>query len=140
MRKRLVKIVVSTSHFWPTGQEFAADIMAIREIRGWTDTTALPHVPDYVRGVINLRGMVLPVIDLKARLGLGLTEATPKHVIIVVNADDRTIGLLVDAVSDIPDRDVRGNPIRSRRHAGKSKRTTSRASPFSTGAWSRCSE
>ena len=87
--------------FLATGQEFAADIMGIREIRGWTDTTALPHVPDYVRGVINLRGMVLPVIDLKARLGLGLTEATPKHVIIVVNAGERTIGILVDAVSDI---------------------------------------
>jgi purine-binding chemotaxis protein CheW len=87
--------------FLATGQEFAADIMAIREIRGWTDTTALPHVPDYVRGVINLRGMVLPVIDLKARLGLGMTDATPKHVIIVVNAGERTIGLLVDAVSDI---------------------------------------
>ena len=72
--------------FLATGQEFAADIMTIREIRGWTDTTVLPHVPDYVRGVINLRGMVLPVIDLKARLNLGLTEATPKHVIIVVNA------------------------------------------------------
>jgi purine-binding chemotaxis protein CheW len=87
--------------FLATGQEFAADIMTIREIRGWTDTTALPHVPDYVRGVINLRGMVLPVIDLKARLGLGMTEATVKHVIIVVNSGDRTIGLLVDAVSDI---------------------------------------
>jgi purine-binding chemotaxis protein CheW len=87
--------------FLATGQEFAADIMAIREIRGWTDTTALPHVPDYVRGVINLRGMVLPVIDLKARLGLGQTDATAKHVIIVVNSGDRTIGLLVDAVSDI---------------------------------------
>jgi len=87
--------------FLATGQEFAADIMTIREIRGWTDTTALPHVPDYVRGVINLRGMVLPVIDLKARLGLGVTEATAKHVIIVVNAGERTIGILVDAVSDI---------------------------------------
>jgi purine-binding chemotaxis protein CheW len=87
--------------FLATGQEFAADIMTIREIRGWTDTTALPHVPDYVRGVINLRGMVLPVIDLKARLGLGQTEATVKHVIIVVNSGERTIGLLVDAVSDI---------------------------------------
>ncbi len=87
--------------FLATGQEFAADIMTIREIRGWTDTTALPHVPDYVRGVINLRGMVLPVIDLKARLGLGTTEATAKHVIIVVNAGERTIGILVDAVSDI---------------------------------------
>jgi len=87
--------------FLATGQEFAADILTIREIRGWTDMTALPHVPDYVRGVINLRGMVLPVIDLKARLGLGLTEATAKHVIIVVDSGVRTIGLLVDAVSDI---------------------------------------
>jgi len=87
--------------FVATGQEFAADIMTIREIRGWTDTTALPHVPDYVRGVINLRGTVLPVIDLKARLGLGVTEATAKHVIIVVKAGGRTIGILVDAVSDI---------------------------------------
>ncbi|MGA7712016.1 MAG: chemotaxis protein CheW [Rhizomicrobium sp.] len=87
--------------FLATGQEFAADIMTIREIRGWTDTMVLPRVPDYVRGVINLRGTVLAVIDLKARLGLGLTEATPKHVIIVVNAGERTVGLLVDAVSDI---------------------------------------
>jgi len=87
--------------FIANGQEFAANIMTIREIRGWTDTTALPHVPDYVRGVINLRGNVLPVIDLKARLGLGMTEASVKHVIIVVNAGTRTTGILVDAVSDI---------------------------------------
>ncbi|GAA0550258.1 purine-binding chemotaxis protein CheW [Rhizomicrobium palustre] len=87
--------------FFANGQEFAADIMAIREIRGWTDTTALPHVPHYVRGVINLRGIVLPVIDLKAKLGLGLTEASPKNVIIVVSWDNHTTGVLVDAVSDI---------------------------------------
>ena len=82
-------------------QEFGANIMTIREIRGWTETTPLPHAPDYVRGVINLRGVVLPVVDLKARLGRGVTEANPKHVIIVVNAAERTLGLLVDAVSDI---------------------------------------
>src|ERR1700761_3840023 len=82
-------------------QEFGADIMTIREIRGWTQTTPLPHSPDYVRGVINLRGVVLPVVDLKARLGLGLTDANPKDVIVVVQAGERTIGLLVDAVSDI---------------------------------------
>jgi purine-binding chemotaxis protein CheW len=87
--------------FVANGQEFAADIMAIREIRGWTDTTALPHVPDYVRGVINLRGTVLPVVDLKARLCLGLTDATPKHVIIVVASGSHTTGVLVEAVSDI---------------------------------------
>lgn len=82
-------------------QEFGVDIMMVREIRGWTETTPLPNSPDYVRGVINLRGVVLPVIDLRARLGLGQTEANIKHVIIVVKAEDRTIGLLVDAVSDI---------------------------------------
>jgi len=87
--------------FIANGQEFAANIMAIREIRGWTDTTALPHVPHYVRGVINLRGNVLPVVDLKARLGLGLTDATPKHVIIVIADGSRTTGILVEAVSDI---------------------------------------
>ena len=87
--------------FIANGQEFAANIMAIREIRGWTDTTALPHVPHYVRGVINLRGNVLPVVDLKARLGLGMTDATSKHVIIVIADGSRTTGILVEAVSDI---------------------------------------
>lgn len=87
--------------FMANGQEFASNIMAIREIRGWTDTTALPHVPHYVRGVINLRGNVLPVIDLKAKLGLGMTEASVKNVIIVINDGARTTGILVDAVSDI---------------------------------------
>lgn len=82
-------------------QEFGADIMTIREIRGWTETTPLPHAPAYVRGVINLRGVVLPVIDLKTRLGLGSTDANPKDVIVVVQSGDRTAGLLVDAVSDI---------------------------------------
>ncbi|HTT99078.1 MAG TPA: chemotaxis protein CheW [Rhizomicrobium sp.] len=87
--------------FRSSEQEFGADIMSIREIRGWTPTTQLPHSADYVLGVINLRGVVLPVIDLNARLGRARTEANPKHVIVVVKAADRTIGLLVDAVSDI---------------------------------------
>ena len=82
-------------------QEFGADIMAIREIRGWTKTTPLPHSPEYVCGVINLRGVILPVIDLQARLGFGKTEAAAKHAIIVVESVGRTMGLLVDAVSDI---------------------------------------
>lgn len=87
--------------FRSADQEFGADIMMIREIRGWTETTPLPHAPEYVRGVINLRGVVLPVIDLKARLGRGRTDANAKHVIIVVKTGERTMGLLVDAVSDI---------------------------------------
>ncbi len=83
------------------GQEFCLDIMAVREIRGWTVATALPHSPSYVRGVINLRGAVLPILDLKARLGLGVAEPTARSVIIVAHIGNRLVGLLVDAVSEI---------------------------------------
>jgi purine-binding chemotaxis protein CheW len=82
-------------------QEFCVDIMVVREIRGWSPATPMPHAPDFVRGVINLRGAVLPVIDLSARLGLGEVAPTPRHVIIVAKVGSQTVGLLVDAVSDI---------------------------------------
>jgi purine-binding chemotaxis protein CheW len=82
-------------------QYMGVDIMAIREIRAWTPTTMLPHVPSHVRGVVNLRGTVLPVIDLSARLGWGLTDPTARHVIIVVRIADQLHGLIVDAVNDI---------------------------------------
>ncbi len=82
-------------------QEFCLDIMAVREIRGWTPATPLPHSPPYVRGVINLRGAVLPILDLKARLGLGHVEPSARSVIIVVHIGSRLVGLLVDAVSEI---------------------------------------
>jgi len=82
-------------------QEFCIDIMSVREIRGWTPATALPHAPSYVRGVINLRGSVLPVVDLAERLGFPPTDASARQVIIVVQVGAQIIGLLVDAVSDI---------------------------------------
>lgn len=82
-------------------QEYALDIMSVREIRGWTKTTPMPHAPDFMRGVINLRGTVLPVMDLAARLGLPKIETTERNVIIVVKCKDGMTGLLVDAVSDI---------------------------------------
>lgn len=84
-------------------QEFCVDIMQVREIRGWTQATPLPRAPAFVKGVINLRGAVLPIVDLGARLGLTTTEPTARHVIMVVNQGGRTIGLLVEAVSDIID-------------------------------------
>jgi purine-binding chemotaxis protein CheW len=82
-------------------QEFCVDIMLVREIRGWTPATPLPRTPPFVKGVINLRGAVLPIIDLGARLGLTTSDPTARHVIMVVKIGDRTLGLLVDAVSDI---------------------------------------
>jgi purine-binding chemotaxis protein CheW len=82
-------------------QYFCVDIMSVREIRGWTRATALPHAPGFVRGVINLRGIVLPIVDLADRLGLPPAAPTARHVIIVAQTARQIIGLLVDAVSDI---------------------------------------
>ena len=94
-------------------QEYAVDIMSVREIRGWTKTTPMPHAPDFMRGVINLRGTVLPVMDLASRLGLPPIETTARNVIIVVKCEKGLSGLLVDAVSDIievPDDDMQAPP------------------------------
>ena len=82
-------------------QEFCVDIMAVREIRGWTPATPLPRAPGYMKGVINLRGAVLPIIDLGARFGLRTSEPSERHVIMVAHIGGRMVGLLVDAVSDI---------------------------------------
>ena len=82
-------------------QEFCVDIMQVREIRGWTPATPLPRTPSFMKGVINLRGAVLPIVDLGARLGLTTSEPSARHVIMVVNVGGRTLGLLVEAVSDI---------------------------------------
>jgi purine-binding chemotaxis protein CheW len=81
--------------------EYSVEIMSVREIRGWTRTTSLPHAPRFVRGVINLRGTVLPVVDLAMRLGLEETDPVDRNVIIVVDVGSRVMGLRVDAVSDI---------------------------------------
>jgi purine-binding chemotaxis protein CheW len=82
-------------------QEFCIDVMSVREIRGWTPATVLPHSQPFVRGVINLRGAVLPIMDLSVRLGFPPAEAMGRHVIIVVQIGTQVVGLLVDAVSDI---------------------------------------
>jgi len=82
-------------------QEFCIDVMSVREIRGWTPATVLPHSQAFVRGVINLRGAVLPIMDLAVRLGFPPAETMARHVIIVVQVHHQVVGLLVDAVSDI---------------------------------------
>jgi purine-binding chemotaxis protein CheW len=82
-------------------EEYAIDILSVREIKGWTPTTTLPNQPEFVLGVMNLRGAIVPVFDLRCRFGLGLTQATRSHVVIIITALNRVIGLLVDAVSDI---------------------------------------
>lgn len=90
------------------GGEYAVDIMAVREIRRWSDTTPLPNAPAHVRGVINLRGVIVPIFDMRIRFGQGPTAPTHWHVIIIVNVESRLVGILVDAVSDILDVDPDG--------------------------------
>jgi purine-binding chemotaxis protein CheW len=81
--------------------QYGVDIMAVREIKGWSEITHIPKQPDYMRGVLNLRGAMVPIIDLRCRFGQGLTEATPLHVVIVVQIDSRMVGVLADRVLDI---------------------------------------
>jgi purine-binding chemotaxis protein CheW len=80
---------------------YGVDIMSVREIRVWSQVTQIPKQPDFVRGVLNLRGVMVPIIDLRARFGQGLTDATPMHIVIIVQVADRQVGLLADRVLDI---------------------------------------
>jgi purine-binding chemotaxis protein CheW len=82
-------------------QHCCVDIMSVREIRAWAGTTSLPNSAPYIRGVINLRGVILPVIDLRIRFGQGESQPTAGNVIIVVAIGETLNGLLVDGVSDI---------------------------------------
>lgn len=82
------------------GQEFCVDISDIIEIRGWAPETPIAQSPDYVRGVISLRGVVMPVVDLGLRLGMGKSEASERNVIVVAHLPVGQVGLLVDAVCD----------------------------------------
>ncbi|MGA2893218.1 MAG: chemotaxis protein CheW [Xanthobacteraceae bacterium] len=82
-------------------EQYGVDIMAVREIKGWSGVTYLPNQPDYVRGVLNLRGVMVPILDLRCRFGQGVTETTPMHVVIIVQIEGQQIGLLADRVLDI---------------------------------------
>src|ERR1700710_1335829 len=91
--------------FMLDGEEYGVAILQVQEIKGWDKVTRIPHTPDYVLGVINLRGAVVPILDLRRRLGLGTVEFGPTTVVIVVRVNhggnERTVGMVVDAVSEV---------------------------------------
>jgi purine-binding chemotaxis protein CheW len=82
-------------------EHYGVDIMAVREIKGWAGVMHLPKQPDYVRGVMNLRGVMVPIVDLRCRFGHGVTETSPLHVAIIVQVGQNVVGLLADRVLDI---------------------------------------
>jgi purine-binding chemotaxis protein CheW len=91
---QLISFAIGDDHY-------GVDIMAVREIKGWLEITHLPKQPDYMRGVLDLRGAIVPIIDLRCRFGQGMTEPTPLHIVIIVEIAARQVGLLADRVLDI---------------------------------------
>ncbi len=86
------------------GEElYGVNILKVQEIKGYTTATKIPNTPDYLKGVLNLRGSIVPIIDLRMKFGMGMTEPTSFTVIVVVNVRNRVMGFLVDAVSDVLD-------------------------------------
>jgi len=92
--------------FMLAGEEYGVDILRVQEIKGWDNVTKIPNTPKYIRGVINLRGTIVPIIDLRLRFNLDYLEYGVTTVVIVVkveseNGKERTMGIVVDAVSDV---------------------------------------
>ncbi len=91
--------------FMLAGEEYGVDILRVQEIKGWDRVTRIPHTAKFILGVINLRGAVVPILDLRLRFGLGSSDFGPTTVVIVVRAaskdGERTVGMVVDAVSEV---------------------------------------
>ncbi len=92
--------------FMLAGEEYGVDILRVQEIKGWDTVTKIPNTPEYIRGVINLRGTIVPIIDLRLRFNLDYLEYGVTTVVIVVKVNseggkERTMGIVVDAVSDV---------------------------------------
>ncbi len=91
--------------FIMAGEEYGVDILRAKEIRGWETVTPIPNAPPHIKGVINLRGTIVPIIDLRQRFGLTRAEYGPLTVVIVLKVETRkgarVMGIVVDAVSDV---------------------------------------
>jgi Chemotaxis signal transduction protein len=103
--------------FIMAGEEYGVDILCVQEIRGWESATPIPNAPSHIKGVINLRGTIVPIVDLRQCFGLESIEYTAVTVVIVLKVNthdgDRIIGIVVDAVSDVyalSENDMRATP------------------------------
>ncbi|MCF6234809.1 MAG: chemotaxis protein CheW [Gammaproteobacteria bacterium] len=96
------------------GEEYGIDILRVQEIKGWDLVTTIPNTPEYIKGVINLRGTIVPIIDLREKFALGNKKYGPTTVVIVLKVEsegcDRIVGVVVDAVSDVYS--IRGSDLK----------------------------
>jgi purine-binding chemotaxis protein CheW len=82
-------------------EEYAIDILKVQEIRGYEQPTTIANAPTFIKGVINLRGTIVPIVDMRIKFGVGQVEYTPFTVVIILNIGHRVVGMVVDSVSDV---------------------------------------
>jgi len=82
-------------------EEYAIDILKVQEIRGYEPPTLIANAPRFIKGVINLRGIIVPIVDLRIKFNLGRIEYTPFTVVVILNVAGRVVGVVVDSVSDV---------------------------------------
>jgi purine-binding chemotaxis protein CheW len=92
-------------------EEYAIDILKVQEIRGYEKPTTIANAPDFIKGVINLRGTIVPVVDLRIKFRVGKVEYSEFTVVIILNIAERVVGIVVDGVSDVIS--LRADQIRS---------------------------
>lgn len=83
------------------GEEYGIDILKVNEIRGWEVPTSIANTPPFIKGVINLRGIIVPIVDLRIKLQLGEARYDGFTVVVIVSVARRVVGVVVDAVSDV---------------------------------------
>ena len=124
-KKNVIEGEIQVVAFKLRKEEYGFNILNVQEIKGLTDITRVPFASDFIKGVINLRGSVLPVIDLKKRLGLQETEYTENARIVIVKVDEVSVGMIVDAVTEVITLDGA--------HVDTSKAVDNESSRFITG-------
>ena len=82
-------------------EEYAIDILKVQEIRGYEQPTTIAHAPAFIKGVINLRGTIVPIVDMRIKFAVGNADYTPFTVVIILNIKNRVVGIVVDSVSDV---------------------------------------
>ncbi len=120
---------MSTSTFRLGDEEYGIDILKVQEIRGYGNPTRIANAPHFLKGVVNLRGTIVPIVDLRLRFGCSSAEYNSFTVTIVLHIGQRTIGTVVDSVSDVVE-------IRLKRFARR-RRCPRRSTPPTCAAWLR---
>ena len=82
-------------------EEYGVEILKVQEIRGYDTVTSIAHAPEFIKGVINLRGLIVPIVDMRIKFALGRVEYNEFTVVIILNVANRVVGIVVDSVSDV---------------------------------------